>query len=667
MRGRALVRALGLLGAVGIALAGAVVENAGAAPRPRPPALEHLAPGERAIVEQDLPVTIVFVGLEDGDGPMEVDGDGLVDAQPRHITPIDRFSQFARDEVPDALGLEYDVDVTAVFADEAFEDAFFGYLSTSGFGPLPPTFYQSIATAHPDSAVDITENWVLDATAVENWLLENAGPMLGVDTERPTVFLVNWYGRPDFRFHTYAYFSFQPEIGLFPPARHHLQMTAWGGGAPDHRPPATSRLGRVWFYDLSAGPEWNTVNFILDAADLNADGVADERIPPIWEYGTSHWFRPFDDLTGDLAGVVRFVAIDALFAASPIYPPALSPPLLDDVLELDINVFLDDPQRDPFDMLLPHEVRRRLAGLDPSRGFTTDVEVRPVTPGLSRVIDCDRSSGTLDPSSCYPGMTGGDPTSDIAIWLEHHRLELLDQVRGEVPVAVLDVSDERESSYSGMTIASSWGIQRWATVWTTPALRSTGLYSPTATTTHEVGHYLGLAHPHDVHDSELGVDLNPFFGGPAFFLFLGDETASTMSYLHNATDFSQFDRDNLARYLVAVRLHAANAILGDVYASPRAWLASAELGQADAKAGDALDLVRSWDLLDASRAAAEAHALVLAAAAKAGVAVEPWAPAGDEAGVGAVRTVDLIDLGGLRDATRDAGGSPSIAIERPDA
>ena len=44
--------------------------------------------------------------------------------------------------------------------------------------------------------------WI-DAPSVERWLAANAGPRLGVDTTRYTVFLVNWCGRSDFRFHVY--------------------------------------------------------------------------------------------------------------------------------------------------------------------------------------------------------------------------------------------------------------------------------------------------------------------------------------------------------------------------------------------------------------------------------------------------------------------------------
>ena len=43
------------------------------------------------------------------------------------------------------------------------------------------------------------------------------------------------------------------------------------------------------------------------------------RMPPVWEYGNLTGYRPFDDLSGDLAKVTRYVAIDLLFTTSPLY------------------------------------------------------------------------------------------------------------------------------------------------------------------------------------------------------------------------------------------------------------------------------------------------------------------------------------------------------------
>src|SRR5205085_6030503 len=111
------------------------------------------------------------------------------------------------------IGMTYDYEYHPVFAGDAFEAAFFGHLSAIALGPLPGgTLYQQAYSAHPLAARPVPESYLVDATAVERWLADNAGPMLGVDTTRPTVFLLNWAARPDFVFHTYAFFGQRPDI-----------------------------------------------------------------------------------------------------------------------------------------------------------------------------------------------------------------------------------------------------------------------------------------------------------------------------------------------------------------------------------------------------------------------------------------------------------------------
>ena len=65
------------------------------------------------------------------------------------------------------------------------------------------------------------------------------------------------------------------------------KMVAWGGTTPDDEETGLGNRGvhRVWFYDLSAGPENWGGNWNVDDADLDGDDVADYRIPVSWEYG----------------------------------------------------------------------------------------------------------------------------------------------------------------------------------------------------------------------------------------------------------------------------------------------------------------------------------------------------------------------------------------------
>ncbi len=63
-------------------------------------------------------------------------------------------------------------------------------------------------------------------------------------------------------------------------------MIAWGGTAMDDPEGGPASTSRVWFYDLSAGPEFWTDNWNITAANLDG-GAPDYRMPPVWEYGNA--------------------------------------------------------------------------------------------------------------------------------------------------------------------------------------------------------------------------------------------------------------------------------------------------------------------------------------------------------------------------------------------
>jgi hypothetical protein len=618
-----------LLGALGTAAPSA------AAPAAQLP-LQHLSPGKHLDAHQEVPITVVFVGLQPGQNPTGIDADRLLATQPQSQRVVDRTTRFFEQNgtlgsklEPSAIGLTYDYRYRTVFADQAFEDAFFGYLSQVAFGPVQPTIFQQAYSANPLAAQNVNYDFLINASGAERWLADHAGPMLGVDTTRPTVFFINWFGRPDFRFHTYAFLGTRPGWP-FPTGLTFIgQMQAFGGSPPDGPYGGIGRLSRLWFYDLSAGPDYGTASWVLDQADFDGDGVPEERIPPIWEYGTSHWYRPFDDLTADLAKVTRYVAVDSMFGQSPIYDPAISEPLLPDQVQLDLNLFAGVQGRDPRSTLDAGAVPQSLARLDPTRTFSTDAEVDPLSGLLDRVYDCQQSSFGPSPESCYGNRTDLGPFYPLDHYFSDHGNQFLDGTRYEVPIALFDVPDERLSPNAPRGLASLGpaNVQRWNYVWNTDRLRFEGI-DTTGAVTHEVGHHLGLSHVHDGFDSLSDSGFMPT--GPFFFAFVGDESHTGMSYLPNTNEFGQFDRDNMARWQLAARLDNANRILGDVVKSPRAGRASAEIATADGRAGDALDALHAWDLAGASSDAADAYHAVLAAAARAGVQVEPWSGVADE-------------------------------------
>ena len=613
------------------------------------PPLAHLRPGQVADIHQHVPVSVVFVGLEPGTGATGIDTPRLLASQLTENRVVDRTTRYyEREDIypfelePSAIGLTYEYDYRPVFASQAFEDAFFDFMAAIAFGPIPGgTLYQQAYSAHPQAAQPIPASYVVDATAAEWWLATFAGPMLNVDTTRPTVFFVNWFGRPDFRFHTYAFLGQRPDVPFPFGVTHDGQMVAWGGSPPDAPYGALGREARVWFYDVSAGPDFATANWLLDPADFNGDGVTDERIPPVWEYGTTHWYRPFDDLTADLAKLLRFVAVDELIGSSPIYDPALSEPLLSDQLEIDLNLFAGRADRDPSSLIRTANLTQTLVRLDPSRTFTVDTETLPLTGRVATVYDCHQSAFTAEPRSCFGNASRvpDDPTTpyhdgvffDLDLFFGPHHGDYLEGVRYEIPVAAFDVPEARlaPASLAGYASLRAPNVQAWSYLWLADRFRA-ALNTDTGVIGHEVGHHLGLSHVHDTYDPVIDDDLTSSDGGPFWFLFTGTESYSAMSYMPNTDEFGQFDRDHMARWQLAARLDNANRILGDIDRSPRAGKAAGLVVQADARAGEAIAALNAWDLADASVAAAESYRLVLAAAVEANVKVEPFSGVADQ-------------------------------------
>jgi hypothetical protein len=111
---------------------------------------------------------------------------------------------------------------------------------------------------------------------------------LGIAADEDTVFLVNWYGRAKFQFHDYYHLGdVDPTTGFDFGTLSESLTRAWGDNS-----------GPTWFYDLSAGPDWDDNSCDVDDAQFDDEGVTEYRMPPIWEYGNTTAYRPFTDLSG---------------------------------------------------------------------------------------------------------------------------------------------------------------------------------------------------------------------------------------------------------------------------------------------------------------------------------------------------------------------------------
>jgi hypothetical protein len=164
------------------------------------------------------------------------------------------------------------------------------------------------------------------------------------------------------------------------------------------------------------------------------------------------------------------------------------------------------------------------------------------------------------------------------------------------------------------------GTQSFIFAWVSPGVVEAG-YGLTTTQIHEYGHHFGMSHPHDGFDWETGVDYEPT--GPYYFAWATDENNSMMSYIDLNWDFSQFDRDNGARFQAASFIANANVIAGEILDSGKAHRAARLLAAADAAVGRAEVAMAGHDYPGTWFEARSAYELVLKGAARAGVRVEP--------------------------------------------
>jgi hypothetical protein len=573
-------------------------------------ALQTLEPGAFRVISQALTVNVVFVGF---DGPeFSINHEDFLAALPGTYSSIHRSQNFyGRRE---STGNRFDFTYNVVSAGADYADKVFESLSLLA-SPHPRTLEQDAYNAQPGRFETVGQNHWIDAPSVEAWLGRHPPP--GVDTSTYTVYFINWYGREDFKFHVYTKTNYpDPDTGVnFGEVRSSRKIVAWGGAAGDAD--GGEPLRRVWFYDFSAGPEAWGGTYDISNADFDRDGAPDYRIPPIWDYGNPNGYRPFDDLTGDAARLVRFVAINLLFTTSPLYKPAVSPPDLPGSVNIDLSFFQGDGTSNALDYIKPAAVIEALGKLQRHVEFTADNAEFRFDARIRQVIYCF----TFGPS-CYGNKLDGISFGDLFLYVDSHLLQYLDgEANYEVPVFGFNLPSELTTNLLGFA-DDNWsdGTQSYVFEFISPLIRNAG-YGFTSTTTHEVGHHLGMSHPHDGYDSELDMDYGPT--GPTYYAWAGDESDTIMHYLDLSPGFSQFDRDNMDRWMTAGYINQANAVLANIMKSPLRGRVAAELQEADSDATQALGRYSTMDYGGAVACAKKAYDKVRRAAAAINVQIEP--------------------------------------------
>ena len=134
--------------------------------------------------------------------------------------------------------------------------------------------------------------------------------------------------------------------------------------------------------------------------------------------------------------------------------------------------------------------------------------------------------------------------------------------------------------------------------------------------------------------------------GPYYFAWSGDENNTMMSYIDLNWDFSQFDRDNMNRYMSAAFTRNANRIAADILADPDpdAGKAADELATADRLLGASKAAFARHQYLTAVFLAKGAYDQVRKGARQAGVPVvgshDGWEVEGAVSGTAAARKLD---------------------------
>jgi hypothetical protein len=636
------------VGAMVAALAAGVAPASGAAGSKA--SYRHLDPGGPARFSEKVPVNLVFVGYERD----QVRRQRFLAGLPSRYKPVNRNRLFYG--VTERLGISYSYDYDVTYASSGYERRFFSTLSKLA-EPAPLTELQQAYNDQQNNVLEVTDNHHIDAPTVERWLADH--PPAGVDTRQNTIFFVNWYGRPDFKFHVYTKTDEpDPDTGFnFGVETQSRKLIAWGGTTPDDEENGLGRVRRVWFYDLSAGPESWTDNWNVDDADLDGDDVPDYRMPPIWEY-TKGGFRAPSALSGDLGKVARYVGVNLLFTTSPSFSPSLTPPDLPHTVNIDSNTYEAIPGVNASRRYIkPGLLLQELSELQPITRFSYDNQDLALTGQAQRCYDLWLPAQDVP---CYPDLDY--PAFANLFLFNALNLERTQDDAGrvdyELPNFNYATTNAEESGLLGYADDNyRTGTQSFVFNFVSPAIAEN--YGLTTTMIHEDGHHLAMSHPHDGYDSETGVDYDPT--GPYYFAWSGDQSNSMMSYIDLNWDFSQFDRDNMNRYVAAAFSHNANLIAADILADPDAGRAADELATADNLLGAAKLAFRGHRYLAASFLAKGAYDQVRRGARQAGVSVvgstDGWQvdePGSDAAAAAKVEDATTVDhLGPRSHRTRD--------------
>jgi hypothetical protein len=564
------------------------------------PSFSGLEPGAFVAHRQTIPIDIVLIGF-DADRINRADLAALL---PATSTPAVRYPKFYGLSGRE-LGLEYAFKYSLTRKSRQFEDRFFRFLARAG-RPGNPTAYMNRYNNQANNLLDVTGPVLyIDGPAVEGWLADNANPR----QDGYTLYFINWYGREDFAFHAYTKIGApDPDTGVDFGSFQTSALTSWGG-----------TRSRSWFYDFSAGPEWNTANWVVDVRDLDGDDVEEYRMPPIWEYAPRGYRAP-DALGYDMGLLARYVAIDLLFTPSPLYDPLITAPGARGRKIADITMFEDDPASNGLDFIDTRVAHNSWERFQPYYHWRTALrDVAPIDPRAKQSLDIFGLNSNEE--GCWVPFP--DPFAQLFCFFKERLsayVPVIDPRDSVAPVFAFNTTEAGLGKRFGLLgfADENWrdGTQSLVFAFDAGAYRERG-YGFTGTIIHEVGHHIGLAHPHDGFDPETGVDFDA--AGEFFFAWAGDESETVMHHLTLSNEFGEHHRDNMYRWETAGYLNWANALAGDILDHPNAPVVFVKLIAADAQAAIAKAKLDRWNYLEAVEQARASYLTLVSAADDLGV------------------------------------------------
>ena len=494
------------------------------------------AGSEEFFLKDTVDVNIVFIGFDRGRIDTSVIESGLPSIYRPHVrAPVEFYPAGANPE--EFLGIEWSYSYNFIFTNSAFATDLFDYMMSIGEMGAPTLFqleYNGRAVG-PDK-VQIKENMRICAPAVEEYMLEN----LALPTDSYTVVFMNGYGY--LPFHTYQFVGEpDPDSMVDFGYRDSRQMNAWGG-----------TYGRIWFYDFSAGPiywddQYKTEYYWNPHAYV---------IPCIWDYDTGTTRKL--QLTYDIKDITRYVAIDLLFTASPLYRPLLYENMHINLLNFQDNVYYYDEREGEYKYLVgseivvpPQFVTDVYEKGEPNKNWLTTFEERSLwdDPAVVNVLYND-----------YPWPLGTG-AYDL-FWQNPYYYSTPKRYDYTMPIMTFTISDETAIETGNLGILGwadddySTGTQAITYALLYPDVWNVG-YGLTSTFVHEAGHHVSLSHPHDGYDYEQNFAYDP--EGRYYFVWVGDQVYSLMSYMSNVFNFGVFDKDNIWRDEAALAMKEIRA------------------------------------------------------------------------------------------------------------